>query len=425
MLKLKKLQRLSSTQLVFNCIISEPDPKNQFVMNSNSEIKSLLQKFVLNQCTPKETEEVIAYYQKNKLTDDFPTVEEVQNLLQEMPKMSPGTADSIFMNILASAKEEQETVIELHPKKSNFKKYIAIAASVVVLLGIGFTVYKQNIFNKPAETKFDFKSTDIVLQLEDGNIQIISENNTSVVKDKDGNIIGNQNGSKLVYDTASDPEKLTYNTIKIPYGKKFQLLLSDGTSVHLNSGTTLKYPVKFIAGQNRQVYLEGEAFFDVAKDKKHPFIVNADNLNVRVLGTHFNVSNYPEDAATDVVLVEGSVGMYTTNEEFDFTKNTVLKPGYKGSFNKDNAKISTKAVITDVYTSWINGGLTFRNMAFKNIITKLERRYNVTIVNKNEKLANEKFNASFKEESIENVMSYFNDIHGINYTIKNNQILIK
>ncbi len=393
-------------------------------MNSNSEIKSLLQKFVLNQCTPEETDEVIAYYKKNKLTDDFPSVEDVKNLLDEMPKMNQETADAIFRNILASNKEEDKTVIELHPKKSNFRKYISIAASLLVLVSVGLA-YKQGLFNTTKEVPFDFKSNDIVLQLEDGNVQIISEHTSSQVKDKKGNIVGNQNGDKLVYEIEADPEKLVYNTIKIPYGKKFQLQLSDGTLVHLNSGTTLKYPVKFIAGENRQVFLNGEAFFDVAKDKKHPFVVNADELNVRVLGTHFNVSNYPEDAATDVVLVEGSVGMYKSSEEFDAAKNTILKPGYKGSFNRNNSSISTKSVITDIYTSWINGGLTFRNMTFKNIITKLERRYNVTIVNKNEKLANEKFNASFKEESIENVMSYFNDIHGINYTIKNDQILIK
>lgn len=392
-------------------------------MNSNSEIKNLLQKFVLNQCTLEETNQVIAYYKKNKLTDDFPSVEDIQNLLGEMPKMSQQTADDIFMNILASSKEN-ETVIDIAPKKSNFKKYIAIAASVVVLLGVGF-FYKQNIQTKTIQPKFDFKSTDIVLQLEDGKVQIIHEDNSVQVLDSKGNVVGNQAGNKLVYENNSNLEKLSYNTIKIPYGKKFQLQLSDGTLVHLNSGTTLKYPVKFIAGENRQVFLDGEAFFDVAKDKKHPFIVNADNLNVRVLGTHFNVSNYPEDAATDVVLVEGSVGMYNSNEEFNADKNTILKPGYKGSYNRENATIMTKPVITDIYTSWINGGLTFRNMTFKNIITKLERRYNVTIINKNEKLANEKFNASFKEESIENVMSYFNDIHGINYTIKNNQILIK
>ena len=392
-------------------------------MNSNSEIKSLLQKFVLNQCTAEETNEVIAYYKKNQLTDDFPTVEDIQNLLGEMPKMNQQTADDIFLNIL-SASKENETTISITPKKSNFRKYISIAASVVVLLGIGLA-YQKGAFNSNTVQKFDFKSSDIVLQLENGNIQVISENNKVEVRDADGNIVANQDGSKIVYGNDSDLEKVAYNTIKIPYGKRFQLQLSDGTLVHLNSGTTLKYPVKFIAGENRQVFLDGEAFFDVAKDKKHPFIVNAENLNVRVLGTHFNVSNYPEDTVTDVVLVEGSVGMYNINEEFDADKNTVLKPGYKGSFNKENNMIFTKPVITDIYTSWINGGLTFRNMTFRNIITKLERRYNVTIVNKNEKLANEKFNASFNDESIEKVMSYFNDIHGINYTIKNNQILIK
>lgn len=392
-------------------------------MNSNSEIKTLLQKFVQNKCTPEEAEEVIAYYKNNQLTDDFPTVEEVQNLLDEMPKMDRQIADTIFNKILEDAKEK-ESVIEMPARKTNFRKYISIAASIIVLIGIGF-FYKQNLVDKPVEQKFDFKSSDIVLQLENGETQIISEQNSSQVKDAKGNIVGNQNGDKLVYENSSNPEKLVYNTIKIPYGKKFRLQLSDGTFVHLNSGTTLKYPVKFITGENRQVFLDGEAFFDVAKDKKHPFIVNADELNVRVLGTHFNVSNYPEDAATDVVLVEGSVGMYESHTEFDAAKNTILNPGFKGSFNKGNAKISTKAVITDIYTSWIDGGLTFRNMTFKNIITKLERRYNVTIINKNEKLANEKFNASFKEESIENVMSYFNDIHGIQYTIKNNQILIK
>ncbi|TCN60994.1 FecR family protein [Flavobacterium circumlabens] len=393
-------------------------------MNSNSEIKSLLQKFVLNQCTPEETNEVIAYYKKNKLTDDFPSVADIQNLLTEMPKMNPKTADDIFLNILQASKEN-ETTISISSGKSNFRKYISIAASILVVFGIGFAVYKQNIFEKTPEHKFDFKSTDIVLQLEDGNVQIISEDHSVQVRDSKGNIVGNQSGDKLVYKNGSDSEKLSYNTIKIPYGKKFQLQLSDGTLVHLNSGTTLKYPVKFIAGENRQVFLEGEAFFDVAKDKKHPFIVNADKLNVRVLGTHFNVSNYPEDESTDVVLVEGSVGMYRTNEAFNADINTILKPGYKGSFDRGNDKIFTKPVLTDIYTSWINGGLTFRNMTFKNIITKLERRYNITIINKNEKLANEKFNASFKEESIEKVMSYFNDIHGINYTIKNNEILIK
>ncbi|MEO8255562.1 MAG: FecR family protein, partial [Flavobacterium sp.] len=191
-----------------------------------------------------------------------------------------------------------------------------------------------------------------------------------------------------------------------------------------NSGTTLKYPVKFIAGANRQVFLDGEAFFDVAKDKKHPFVVNANKLNVRVLGTHFNVSSYPEDDMTDVVLVEGSVGMYSSSEEFNADKNTILKPNFKGSFNKNNNHIDTKEVNTDMYTAWINGGLVFRDISFKNICKKLERQYDVTIVVKNQKLANEKFNASFSDKPIEKILSYFDAVYGIDYTRKNNVITI-
>lgn len=388
-------------------------------MNENSEIQKLLHKFVLNQCTSDEMEEVIDYCKKNNITSDFPTVEEVKAILNDAPKMDSRTADQIFSKILIQAQETKE----IEQKKFPFKKYLAIAASVIVLVSIGIS-YKNN-FNTPKGIKPVINSNEITLQLENGDIQVISETKKSQVTDADGNIVGNQNGNKIVYDTETSIENLVYNTLKIPNGKQFELELSDGTVVHLNSGTTLKYPVKFIASENRQVFLDGEAFFDVAKDKKHPFIVNADKLNVRVLGTHFNVSSYPEDDLADVVLVEGSVGMYAVNENFNANKNTVLKPGFKGSFNKNNSLINTKEVNTDLYTSWMNGGLMFRNVSFSNICKKLERRYDVTIVIKNSKLANEKFNASFKDKPIEKVLTYFEDVYGFDYTTKNNVITIK
>jgi transmembrane sensor len=390
-------------------------------MNENSEIQKLLHKFILNQCTAEETDKVVAYYKKNKRTSDFPTVDDIKSLSDEIPEMDAATAEKIFSNVLASAKEIEQTKIVT--KRKPFRKYRAIAASIVVLIGIGIS-YQRNFFS-PEKDVIITNSNEITLQLENGAIQVISTNKKSEIEDANGNIIGNQNGNKIVYDTETTIEKIVYNIIKIPYGKRFELQLSDGTIVHLNSGTTLKYPIKFIAGENRQVFLDGEAFFDVAKDKTHPFIVNADNLNIRVLGTHFNVSNYPEDKLTDVVLVEGSVGLYTANEKFNAEKNILLKPGFKGSFSKTDNQIKTKAVVTDAYTAWTKGGLTFREMTFKDISKKLERHYNVTIINQNEKLSNEKFNASFGDEPISKVLSYFNEIHGINYTLKNNEVLIK
>jgi hypothetical protein len=389
-------------------------------MNDNSEIKKLLHKFILNQCTAEETNEVINYCKQNKLTSDFPTVEEVKFLLDEFPEMDKNTADQIFSKILVQAQETEET--EMEPRKFPFKKYMAIAASIVVLLSIGLT-YKNSLNTSKIDPIIN--SNQITLQLENGEIQVITEGKKSQVTNANGQVVGNQNGNKIAYDTETSIEELVYNTLKIPNGKRFELELSDGTIVHLNSGTTLKYPVKFIAGENRQVFLDGEAFFDVAKDKKHPFVVNADKLNVRVLGTHFNVSSYPEDDLTDVVLVEGSVGMYNSNEQFNADKNTILKPGFKGSFNKNNSNINTREVNTNMYTSWMNGGLMFRDKTFINICKKLERRYDVTIVIKNNKLANEKFNASFEDKPIEKVLTYFEDVYGFEYTTKNKVITIK
>lgn len=312
------------------------------------------------------------------------------------------------------------------PRQYRIGTLLRYAAIVLLFLGIGYTITK-NIFTNNSTKELTVNSKDqITLKLENGEVQVITPGKKNKVTDSKGNIVGSQNGNKIVYDTHTSLDKLAYNTIKIPYGKRFELELSDGTLVHLNAGSSLKYPVAFIAGQNRQVFLDGEAFFDVAKDKKHPFIVNADNLNIRVLGTHFNVSNYSEDELTDVVLVEGSVGLYNTNEKFDTDENIILKPGFKGSFNKKDKQINTTAVITDTYTSWMSGSLTFRNMSFRNITKKLERHYNITIENQNTKLDKELFNASFKSnESVEKVMSYFNDVYNIHYTIKNNQIIIK
>jgi ferric-dicitrate binding protein FerR (iron transport regulator) len=171
--------------------------------------------------------------------------------------------------------------------------------------------------------------------------------------------------------------------------------------------------------------LTGEAFFDVSKDSLHPFVINADELNVRVLGTRFNVSSYPEDGTTDVVLVEGSVGMHEKIENFNKSISTILKPGFKGAFEKTSGKIETQAVVTDVYTSWMKGELVFRYMSFEKILKKMERYYNVTIVNKNVELANVEFNASFHNVPVKRILEYFKINYDMDFSIDNDKIIIK
>ena len=174
----------------------------------------------------------------------------------------------------------------------------------------------------------------------------------------------------------------------------------------------------------RRVYLEGEAYFEVTGNKNQPFIVVTDQLNVEVTGTAFNVSAYPEDVFIDVVLEEGGVGLYTAESTMETA--TILTPGYIGSLDRRNNSITTEKVNTSIYTSWLEGKLTFRNMPFDNILKKLERHYNIKMINNNQRLGSEIFNASFdKDETIENVLGYFNESYKIEFTISDNTVIIQ
>ncbi|WP_457611141.1 FecR family protein, partial [Lutibacter sp.] len=192
----------------------------------------------------------------------------------------------------------------------------------------------------------------------------------------------------------------------------------------LNSGTSLKYPVKFLKGESRQVFLNGEAFFDVAKDSIHPFIVNMNDVGVRVLGTKFNTSSYPENDYINTVLVEGAVRLFNNTSVYNKINSTLLSPGYKASWDKHNNKISIDKADIALHTAWIKGRIIFKHLSFKSIIKKLERQYDVTIMNNNKTLNNEFFTASFDTETIEQVMETFHKNYGIDYSIINHQIII-
>ncbi|MEO9512046.1 MAG: FecR domain-containing protein [Flavobacteriaceae bacterium] len=268
----------------------------------------------------------------------------------------------------------------------------------------------------------------ITLKLQDGTVKIIKKDGSAEVTDKEGKILGRQQGRSLVYDSEpieSSMEKLVYNTLTVPYGKRFDLVLSDGTHVFLNAGTSMRYPVRFIDGYDRDVFLQGEAFFDVTENPQKPFTVHADKLGVRVLGTRFNVADYPEDAQTDVVLVDGSVGLHT-EDQGNHEAAHIMEPGNKASFDKSQKTIVEQKVNTSIYTAWVNGDVVFRDAPFKNIVKRLERLYNVTIINNNIELADEIFNASFEvgNESINDILRFFNQLHQIDYKIEENTIII-
>jgi len=165
------------------------------------------------------------------------------------------------------------------------------------------------------------------------------------------------------------------NTLVIPYGNSSVITLADGSRVWLNAGSRLIYPSEFV-DKKREVFLVGEAYFEVTKNEHQPFVVKTTDIEINVLGTHFNVSAYPEDYSVQTVLAEGSVHINRLNSGL-FDKGITLTPGEMAYYNRKNKDTHIYNVDVEQYTSWTQGLFSFSNTDFNRIIKRLERYYNI------------------------------------------------
>lgn len=402
--------------------------------------------------TPKYIEDIFQKYVNNTLTkDEFNTFlefvrnpetkENVKVLFQKYwkdmdvsKKHGVDSADYepefLFEQILDQINNDEDKKKDSKPNRSVF--VYRIAASVVILLGLSFYFYENNFFqnSKVVSSPVKIDSNSITLTLGDGNMKVISENGEEQILDEAGNVIGTQEGDQISYTNTAEEsgssrgnkEELVYNELTVPYGKLFDIELSDGTLMKLNAGTSIRYPVKFLEGLDRKVFLNGEAYFEVAKDKDHPFIVNANDINVEVLGTEFNMSYYPEDEDISTVLVEGSVKLYEETALNASRAETFLKPGHKAAWHKNDKKMAVDKVDTQLYTAWKDGILLFKKSSYSNIIKKLERHYDIIIENHYPLLSTQVYTATFRgqEETIEDVFEAFKEDTPFKYVKVNN-----
>lgn len=388
----------------------------------NDNIDNLLRKYILNKCDSEEVKRVVEHFQNENTLNGIPTVENVLGILKEKVKLGENDAKLVYDEI-ANGIEKRGNLSSRSIIRVLLKCAVAaIFAGIVILnfVQVGDEVKREEI---PFQG-----DQQITLELDNGTVQFVNpEINDQVVLSND-NVVGVQNGAKLTYTSRTNAPSLLYNTIRVPYGKTFQLTLSDNSVVYLNSGTQLRYPVNFVRGLKREIFLDGEAYFEVTKDENHPFYVVTRGVKVRVLGTKFNVSSYKEAIKTDVVLVEGAVKL--SSKETEGMKETeravILEPGDMGSFHRIDNLISVKQVSTDVYTSWMKGKLVFRGMTFDKIIKKLERHFNVRIDILDRELETETFNASFdKEVSLKDILDSFIKAHNIEVTYRSDRIVIE
>lgn len=187
-----------------------------------------------------------------------------------------------------------------------------------------------------------------------------------------------------------DDEQIRYNSIGVPYGKRTEIMLEDGTKVWLNAGSTLTFPEKF-NGEERAVYLEGEGYFEIAKDAKRPFFVLSEVMKVEVLGTTFNLSSYADDDYTSVILLTGNIALLPNgNRRFE---KQLLKPGMEAQFKKSQQKLFTQQT-SETSISWTKKRLLLSSMNLDEMLKKLERFYNAEIEVSNNTVIEETFSGS-------------------------------
>ena len=212
------------------------------------------------------------------------------------------------------------------------------------------------------------------------------------------------------------------NVIKVPRGIKKRVVLPDNTTVWLNAESTLKYPQHF--GKTRTVYLTGEAYFEVTKDAKHPFIVSTPEVKVKVLGTGFDVSAYPEDKQVKTTLVHGRVMAFHVNSNGDIENKAILSPGEQSIFSITTKAFEVKKVNTNNYTAWKDGYLIFKDSPLTEVMKKIDRWYNVQMLVNDKVVEQFDYTVEFDNDSLSTILKVLGEMTPVRFTQSGKNIFI-
>lgn len=283
----------------------------------------------------------------------------------------------------------QRVILDQENKTPKVKKrrYFYVAAAVVLVVGLAGLFYFSKREANQVQQQFAVKQEVVpgkqgaTLILASGEKIVLSSADKGQLAQEAGVIITKTADGQLVYEikNQSDSKKGQQNTLSTNKGETYQVRLPDGSMVWLNAASTLRYPVSFSGLKTRSVELDGEAYFEVAKNETLPFVVYTDREVVKVLGTHFNMSSYQDESISRTTLIEGKVSV-SPNGKSDTGQLKVLKPGEQGEVLQGN--IDVKKVNTEEVIAWKNDEFMFNNEDIRSVMNKISRWYDVEIVYK-------------------------------------------
>lgn len=361
--------------------------------NIKSDLKRIIEKYLDGKASEEEKAFLEKYY-------NF--FEPQENILDGLSKQNIADLEHKMQHtILSKLKREAD-----RPKLTRLFPYKYVAAAVLLIVGIYGIYYVQRhqaFTDQVVQVNHLADSSDkvVMLTLSDGRRVKLQELQSGTVAEESGTRIEKKADGSIVYTvnerTFSDKDEHKFNTIHTPNGQLSQINLPDGTKVWLNAESSLKYPIAF-RGTQRVVELDGEAYFEVTKNKEKPFIVKAKETEVKVLGTKFNVNAYANDAFTKTTLTEGLV---LINKE---KLSKLLKPGQQAITLKDQPSITISDVDIEEAMAWKSGYFMFNNLDIRTVMNMISRWYDIDVEYKG-KSENEVFIGTVSRfESIEKLL---------------------
>lgn len=319
---------------------------------------------------------------------------------------------------------KKRKIFSMHTFRNNWLRYSAAAVLVLALASTYFL--RDGLFNNSIENNTPLiVNNQIVPGVEKATLTL--ENGEQVTLEKGASIQTQNaisNGEEIIYNNNTS-RQLVYNYLTIPRGGQFQLTLSDGTRVWLNSETQIKYPVSFTDGESRQVELVyGEAYFEVSHSTKHKgsdFKVYNQNQEVQVLGTEFNIKAYKDESNIYTTLISGKVAINTES-----TKQ-VLAPNQQANLDLITDNLSIKNIDIKGEIAWIDGEFIVKNKSLKEIMKVLSRWYDMDVTFANKELENVRFVGVLgKDQDIVTILNTIQSFGVIkNYEIKNKNVILK
>ena len=340
----------------------------------SSRIAGLISGYLYNRLSAKEVQELENWINSSQANAiifqrvmDEKGLEEQGQMLKNLDIETDLLSTKAQMNFTTIAGDRKH--LSLWPR------FVAVA-SIILIIGVGLFFY----LNQQQEKPLGQYANDVApgmqgatLTLANGRkIKLTTASKGNLVNESGVSITKSSNGN-LVYEI-KDPatgQSNAFNTLTTAKGETYQVRLPDGTLIWLNAASSLKYPVSFTKLKSRNVELSGEAYFEVAKDKSHPFVVESNGQQVKVLGTHFNVNAYTDEPSTNTTLLEGSIKVMAAGSA------VVVKPGQQANLRGN--KITIEEVNVNAMVDWKNGKFRFKNEPLPSILRKISRWYDVQI----------------------------------------------